>query len=223
MPALDSMNPAAAIRAGHAQASPSVLLGLVEIFQPACQIVIAPRPQDHAITHYLESVSDRLGEGAHILLESGRRLPDSMLPQGAGRDALLGDIALLAEVYGDLLGCPIVGIRLEILRRAMCPRFHVDHTGIRLVCTYRGPGTEWLEDACADRSRLGPASAGMPDERNGIIRDPSGIHRAPPFAVALLKGTRWQGNVGGGVIHRSPAVGPADGPRAVLIMDAIWD
>jgi len=44
----------------------------------------------------------------------------------------------------------------------------------------------------------------------------------PPFAVALLKGSLWQGNGGRGVIHRSPAVTPGETPRVLLAMDADW-
>ena len=128
----------------------------------------------------------------------------------------------LIRIYSDLLGCKAVGLRLEVVKTAMCPRFHVDHTGIRLLCTYYGPGTEWLDDSCADRSKLGPASAGICDEKSGIILNTSGIHQVPPFAVALLKGSRWQGNAGRGIIHRSPHIPESTIPRVLMALDALW-
>ncbi|MDP2246715.1 MAG: DUF1826 domain-containing protein, partial [Nitrosomonadales bacterium] len=155
-------------------------------------------------------------------LNTGDSLPLHLLPVSPGREDFAADIAFLAEMYGDLLGCPTIGLRLEVLSRAMCPRFHVDHTGIRLLCTYRGPGTEWLEDTAADRSKLGPASAGMRAEDSDIILDQAGIHTVPPYAIALLKGTRWQGNLGRGIIHRSPAVSANTAPRVMLALDALW-
>jgi hypothetical protein len=42
-------------------------------------------------------------------------------------------------------------------RRAPCtdvPRFHVYHATVRLVCTYAGPTSEWLEERDVDRSIL---------------------------------------------------------------------
>lgn len=109
-----------------------------------------------------------------------------------------------------------------MVNRAMCPRFHVDHVGIRLLCTYRGPATEWLEDACADRSKLGPAPPDVSDENSGVVLNPAGIHRAAPYAIVLLKGSRWQGNEGRGIIHRSPIVPSNTVPRVLLSLDALW-
>lgn len=52
------------------------------------------------------------------------------------------DLALLREVISDLLGCAVVGLRLARINRAMCPGWHVDRAGIRLVCAYQGPATQ---------------------------------------------------------------------------------
>jgi hypothetical protein len=152
----------------------------------------------------------------------GNALSWESLPDHPGRDALARDIGQLAELLGDLLDCPHIGLRLEVIDKAMCPRLHVDRVGIRLLCTYRGPGTEWLDDAAADRSKLGSGAGGLPDEQSGLLGTGTQIQRVPGFAVALLKGSLWQGNGGRGIIHRSPAV-PADGfPRVVLAADGVW-
>ncbi len=103
---------------------------------------------------------------------------------------------------------------------AMCPRLHVDRVGIRMLCTYRGPGTEWVDDAAVDRRFLGAASGGKPDEVSGLLRPGHRIERVPPFAVALLKGSLWQGNGGRGIVHRSPGVG--EGLRVLVALDAGW-
>lgn len=195
---------------------------LTGIFEPHCQIAVAERQPVASIVQYVASAAEHMGAGFRVSLNDGERLPLHLLPALPGREDFAADINFLVEMYGVLLGCPAVGLRLEVLGRAMCPRFHVDQTGIRLLCTYQGPGTEWLEDGAADRSKLGPVSAGIGDERSGIIRDPSGIHRIPPFAVALLKGSGWQGNSGRGIIHRSPQVPQSGVPRVLLAMDAIW-
>lgn len=198
------------------------LLGLLAIFEPARQIAIVERAPNHVINSYLDAVAHHLGNGFRIELKAGHSLPSHALPEHAGRDAFAEDMAYIAEAYSDLMGCPAVGLRLEVVNRAMCPRFHVDHTGIRLLCTYRGAGTEWLDDACADRSKLGHFSNGLSDEDSGIVTCPAGIRSIAPYAIALLKGSAWQGNTGGGIIHRSPAVDAASAPRVLLALDALW-
>ena len=201
---------------------PAPIHSLTEIFAPHCQIAVAERQPVASIVHYVAYAAEHMGAGFRVSLNDGEHLPLHLLPSFPGREDFAADIDFLVEMYGVLLGCPAVGLRLEVLGRAMCPRFHVDQTGIRLLCTYQGPGTEWLEEGAADRSKLGMSSAGIPDDRSGIIRDASGIHRIPAFAVALLKGSGWQGNSGRGIIHRSPQVPQSEKARVLLAMDAIW-
>ena len=203
-------------------ANSNALLDLLTIFEADRQIAIVERTPDPAISAYLDCVAHLLGRGFRIELNAGKNLPAHLLPEQAGREMLAEDIAFIAEAYSDLMGCTTVGLRLEVVRHAMCPRFHVDHTGIRLLCTYRGAGTEWLDDRFADRSRLGTVSNGLSDEESGIVTQSTGIYKVPPFAIALLKGSAWQGNVGGGIIHRSPPVSPHTAPRVLLALDALW-
>lgn len=198
---------------------------LVAIFEDVVQIAVLPRAEDTVISGYLAqaTAAGSLGGGFRITLRPGDRPDVSGLPDRPGRSALADDLAALAELYGDLLGCDAVGMRLEVVGRAMCPRFHVDHVGIRMLCTYRGPGMEWLDEHCAERAFLGVRSGGLPDEVSGMIRDPAGIHAVPPCAIVLLKGDLWQGNAGRGIIHRSPLVPEGHAPRVLVAIDAVWD
>lgn len=66
------------------------------------------------------------------------------------------------------------------------------------------------------------ASGGQPDETSGLLLPGHRIETIPPFAVALLKGSLWQGNGGRGIVHRSPAVAADEAPRVLLAMDAGW-
>ncbi|CAH1202536.1 conserved hypothetical protein [Candidatus Nitrotoga sp. BS] len=200
----------------------SELLRLIDIFEPKTQVVVVRRDPDPVIDAYLAAIVPRMGSGFRHVLKSGLPVPHHLLPSHTGQEAFVADLNQLVGVYADLLGCPSIGLRLEVMNRAMCPRFHVDHVGIRLLCTYRGPATEWLEDACADRSKLGPASSEVCDENSGVITNPAGIHRAAPFSIVLLKGSRWQGNEDSGIIHRSPIVPFNTAPRVLLALDALW-
>lgn len=195
---------------------------LIDIFQPDVQLAVWQRPIDQAIAGYLGTNRLHLGRGLRSSLTADE-CPDLVdLPASPGRDALAEDMGRLAELLRDLLDCPRIGLRLEVIDKAMCPRFHVDRVGIRLLCTYRGPGTEWIADTGADRTKLGSGASGWPDEVSGLIGADTRIESVASFSVALLKGSLWQGNGGRGVIHRSPAI-PVDAlPRVVLALDGMW-
>jgi hypothetical protein len=211
-----------------ASSAPSIaearsLTGLVQIFEPSVQLCHLPRPVDRLIDAYLQAAALRMGQGLRQVVEIRQGFSAAHLPDLPGRQALVNDIDFLLALYGDLLDCAHAVLRLEVINRAMCPRFHVDHTGIRLLCTYRGPGTEWLEEGCANRSKLGHGARGQADEHSGLVIDPNGIGHVAPHAIALLKGDLWQDNTGRGAIHRSPAVTPEAAPRVLLALDAVWD
>lgn len=197
-------------------------LGLTRIFDPEIQLAQWQRPAEPIITDWLAAHAGDLGSGLRQVLTPGQRPDLGRLPPGDGRDALAADIALQAEILGELLDAASIGFRLEVVGKAMCPRLHVDRVGIRLLCTYRGPGTEWVEDASVDRRFLGAASGGQPDETSGLLLPGHRIEAIPPFVVALLKGSLWQGNGGRGVVHRSPAIPEGQRPRVLVALDVGW-
>ena len=139
----------------------------------------------------------------------------SELPEGAGRAAFVELLRDLAALYAALLGAERLGLRLSTLERAMCPRFHVDRVGVRLVYTVLGPGTEWLDSEVVDRRHLGHLAAGQPDECSGLIRPGGRVRRARAGDLCLLKGEAWPGNTGRGAVHRSPT--PTPGERRVVV------
>jgi hypothetical protein len=117
----------------------------------------------------------------------------------------------LAELYGVLADAEDLGLRLCVTRGQPCPRFHVDRVGLRLICTLRGPGTQWLEHADVDRRRLG--LPGTTDEASGLLRRGAVVQALAPFDVGIFKGEAWPGNGGRGAVHRSP---PTDGGWRLL-------
>ncbi|WP_408685659.1 DUF1826 domain-containing protein [Vibrio sp. TBV020] len=132
--------------------------------------------------------------------------------------SLLLDIAQLVDMFCCLFDLDSAGVRLATLSGAMCPRFHVDHVPCRLVTTYQGIATQWLPNSVVDRSKLGRGSNGLPDSSSGLYKQYSDIEQLTSGDVALLKGTRWEGNEENGLVHRSPD-GIADQPRLLLTMD----
>ena len=124
-----------------------------------------------------------------------------------GYDGFIADVSWLISAFACLLGARRVGLRLRVLDKAMCPRFHVDHVPVRLITTYAGVGSQWLKEGVMDRRQLGQAQA-EPDAGASIEQMACG-------EVALFKGEKWHGNEGFGLIHRSPQ--PAPGQRRLIL------
>ncbi|MFW9268475.1 DUF1826 domain-containing protein [Pseudomonas sp. NR3] len=117
-----------------------------------------------------------------------------------GYEGFIADVSWLVCAFACLLGAQRVGLRLRTLDKAMCPRFHVDHVPVRLLTTYGGVGSQWLKEGVMDRQRLGQPEAEPVD--------PQVIEQFCCGDVGLLKGEKWHGNEGFGLIHRSPEPAP---------------
>ena len=190
----------------------SHLADLVEIFDPAVQVCVWQRDMDAAVSQYLARL-ERTGTPQTIeTLSAAGRPRLTCLPAGPGRAALIDDVSLLGEIMCELLGCPAVGLRLARLGHAMCPGWHIDGVGIRLICTYQGPGTEWLDDQGIDRCDLSLTRKG----EDAFIQ-------ATPGEAVLLKGALWQGNERLGAIHRSPEIAAGAGVRTLVTLDPLWN
>jgi hypothetical protein len=134
-----------------------------------------------------------------------------------GYDNFCSDISHLIDVFSHLFELENVGLRLSILDKAMCPKFHVDHVPCRLISTYGGIGTQWLEDVFVNRRKLGSGSDGLSDEVSGlIVADLEVISTMPTYAIGLFKGSQWEGNELHGAVHRSPKL-PDNAPRRLLL------
>lgn len=123
--------------------------------------------------------------------------------------ALLRDVNELATVFAVLGACEVVRVRLEVATSRTCPRWHVDDVGLRLLCTYWGPGTEWL------------AADGGAEAAQKILTMPSPPEssRLSTGSVAIFKGERYPANRGAGCIHRSPQAGPGAAARLTLSIE----
>ena len=124
-----------------------------------------------------------------------------------GYEGFIADVSWLVSAFACLLGAKRVGLRLRVLDKAMCPRFHVDHVPVRLITTYCGIGSQWLKEGAMDRGQLGKPEA---EPQDGPL-----IEQIASGAVALLKGEKWHGNEGFGLIHRSPQL--ASGERRLIL------
>lgn len=122
-------------------------------------------------------------------------------PAGETRDMLTGDIGALALIFSATLKVREVRIRLEVIRETMCPKFHVDAVKARLLCTYRGSGTEYV-----------PEGAGSETRR---------VRQTGRGSAALFRGGLWPAGERTGLLHRSPEVTSDGQARFLLVIDPV--
>lgn len=198
---------------------------LAGIHDPDVQMAIWHRPADPVLHRFAANVLatrplQQVLEVEVATLDSFDPLPASphaIDPVAA--ELFAADVRWLAGMFAELVGASRLGVRLLRLEQAMCPRFHTDFVGVRLLTTYCGTGTEWLEHHDVDRRFLGHRSMDVPDDRSGLLRQGAAVQVVPEFAVALLKGEAWPGNHERGLVHRSPALRYT--PRVLLSLDVL--
>lgn len=106
-----------------------------------------------------------------------------------------------------------LAVRLDVVANDGCRLFHVDRLVARWICTYRGPGTEWLPDTAVDRSC-------MECGNNHHVLDWGAVRRLERGWVAALKGKLWSQQGHAGLVHRSPPASPAQ-PRILLVVNPV--
>ncbi len=130
---------------------------------------------------------------------------------------LCEDISQLVDMFCCLFDLQQAGLRLSILNKAMCPKFHVDKVPCRLITTYSGCATQWLANHSIDRQHLA-RPAEILNSETARFYNPEHVCELKPGEVALLKGETWPNNENAGLIHRSPALKSGE-KRLMLTLD----
>lgn len=122
---------------------------------------------------------------------------------GHALHALLAqDVARIASLFCAALDLARFELRLELVRTDSCRRFHADYVTARLITTYAGEGTDWLDHADAARVAAG--------------EEPRRINRMNAFDVGLFKGKLSTDRP---AIHRSPPIAATGGERLLLVLN----
>ncbi|MEO9895056.1 MAG: DUF1826 domain-containing protein [Paracoccaceae bacterium] len=119
------------------------------------------------------------------------------------RTQLIDDITNLANSFSELMKASYLRLRLQVITSNACRRFHVDAITARLVCTYRGTGTQY----------------GISTDGNEPVR----VFTVPTHAPILLRGTQWPETPCTGLLHRSPPIEGTGETRFVVVIDPISD
>lgn len=121
--------------------------------------------------------------------------------EGGDRTRQAREVALLARLFTAECNVPRLRLWLGWHTRRECPLFHVDGVGWRLLCAYLGPGSEYLEDNDADRSKIGEKGR-SPGADSVCKHGRVSVRRVPSQAIALFSGSAEPNSAG--VVHRSP-------------------
>jgi len=98
---------------------------------------------------------------------------------------------------------PYLRLRVDVVATNACRRFHVDVLTARLICTYRGTGTQY-----------GVSKGGA---------EPTDIFTVPTGSPIVLRGKLWPEHPSSGLQHRSPPIEGTGETRLVLVLDPVHD
>lgn len=144
-------------------------------------------------------------------------------PEAPVRDAfaaLASDFMMLAAKFGEISGRRHLRLRFERVEDDGCALFHVDTLAMRMLCTYAGPGTQWVEEDHVRRDQLGSRGRSIEEANAAIVIDPEQIQTAPVWHVLVFKGRLWDGHgYSDGLVHRSAPVRHPNDFRLRLTID----
>lgn len=131
-----------------------------------------------------------------------------------GKIKLTTDIVAITMMFFQVTRARSLRLILKQVTDDACRKFHTDAYELRLLCTYRGQGTEWINDRFVNRKKL------VVGNNEDIIKDASRVCRMEPFEVAILKGevannSSWVN----GIVHRSPPIQKTGDARLLFRLD----
>ena len=183
---------------------------LTVIRDPGCAVALCQRQPDRNVLEWLERLdSDRLPKARVILppdriSEALEQICDiSYTPDCEERNRLIDDVTKLAKVFADLMKTAHLRLRFDVVTTNSCKKFHIDRITARLLCTYRGTGTQY------GFSIDGP--------------EPDHILTVPTGSPIVLRGSLWPETPKPGILHRSPPIEGTGEYRSILVLDPIFD
>ena len=184
------------------------LQDLKTFLEPSCAAALWQREIPIETENWLDGLDPEVLPRGRVTLPSnavkgavGHLLDIAQTPQGNSRDWLQQDITELAMRLASLLSNKFLRLRLDVVTTNACRKFHIDAIRARLVCTYRGTGTQY----------------GIADNEGS----PSQIYTTPTGAPILLRGRLWPASPEPGLLHRSPPIEGTGETRLVLVLDPV--
>jgi len=183
---------------------------LSAIHRPGCAAAIWRRRPLPSFQSWIDALEPERLPTARVILRPGDvreavvQICDATgTPDGCERELLVDDTAALADILAGLTPARYLRLRFDVITTNACRKFHIDTVTARLVCTYRGTGTQY-----------------------GISTDgsePRHVFTVPTGAPILLRGKLWPEPTTSGLLHRSPPIDGTGETRLVLVLDPLED
>lgn len=203
----------------HYQADDPLIL--TRIFEPDVNLVVWQQAyQPAAYVDALLALPWKLNLKAGLPLEGLEHELAEVLPNLPERSDFVDQVAELGEMFACLFDLKHLGVRLQVLDKPMCPRFHVDRAPCRLTATFTGPGTQWLTNEQVNRDFLGVQHPPETEMEGLLYQTGSHIQQLQAGEVGLMKGSLWKGRENLGLVHRSPTMTSGQ-KRLLLTLDMI--
>lgn len=184
------------------------LKGLNIIHAPTTSAVVMTRTLSQKLQSLLAPATARsfpsftLNGDAEAIRHKLMMAMDTSRNDTAGMQALSADILMLLDGFAGLVGNETsLVLSLRSIPNDACEQFHEDILALRLIVTYRGATTEWINPAA-------PASAHMAFES------------AKTGDILVFRGSIYATREAPALTHRSPAVSNLNEWRLVLSMSA---
>lgn len=190
---------------------------------PDIALCIWERENDVSLTDYFTQSSLPTEFEHRLKVRCAQIRPETFLmaiPLHPMSQALASELAGLCELFASMVRCSRIGVRLVISGRRMCPRFHTDSVTARLICTWVGPGTEWVQRSDVAYSMNTSLRSGLATDERDILLPGATPHRLAPFAVGVFKGELFSDTPRSAAVHRSPSL-EAGQSRAYVTLDAV--
>ncbi|MDA7949642.1 MAG: DUF1826 domain-containing protein [Hyphomicrobiaceae bacterium] len=184
--------------------------GLSAIHNPGCAAAIWRRRPLPEFQSWIDALApEQLPQARVMVRPEDIRDAAFQICEAAGtpdcreREQLVDDTAVLADIFARLMRTPYLRMRFDVVTTNACTRFHIDAVTARLICTYRGTGTQY-----------------------GISTDgaePRRVFAVPTGAPILLRGRLWPEHPKSGLLHRSPSIEGTGETRLVLVLDPVTE
>lgn len=182
--------------------------GLFAIHRPGCAAAIWQRDPLTSFQSWVDNLKPENLPKARVILPAGN-VRDAVsqicnvcgTPDCPERDMLADDASALAAIFSDIVSTSHLLLRFDVVKDNACRKFHIDAVSARLVCTYRGSGTQY-----------------------GISTDgaePRRVFTVPTGSAMLLRGTLWPDGPKSGLLHRSPPIEGTGETRLLLVLDPV--
>ena len=186
--------------------------GLASIQKPATELVIWERSLPAHFQTWIDRLDATSLPDIRILVKPEELCPALTplldrcgLTECNMRNLLVRDINELVANFSEITQSEDVDVRLQRIDNDACWKFHRDTVETRLITTYRGPTTEWVQHAYSEQAIQEQREFNGPLER---LKDGD---------VAIFKGNCSSPDRG--IVHRSPPISSTGVTRLLLCLN----